>query len=183
MTRRLASAVGLVALVALAPTTAAVGSEVTRVTATDLIVESARYDEREVAIRGELVGDFQRRGDVVWVQLNDDAYVDAPLLDGGPAAGTNIGIGIRLPVEVFDALAVSRPGGYRVRGPVVLVTGVWRHHDEARGGESYLDAAGAELVDAERVMTEAFVWWEAAVGGLLLLVAAIPVLRRRGRAA
>ena len=55
-------------------------------------------------------------------------------------AGANLGIGVRFPAELWPGF--DSPGGYRVRGPVVELTGIWRYHDPERGGESYLDVTG-----------------------------------------
>lgn len=150
----------------------------------DLITESPAYDSSllgEISVMGELVGDFQRRGDWVWVQLNDDPYVSSPLLAGGEFAGANVGIGVRLPAAVFADLGVDSPGGYRVRGPVVRLTGEWRHHDPSRGGESFFDATAAELLDGERRLEEGVRWWALLTGAGLLLAAALPALPRRRR--
>jgi hypothetical protein len=108
-----------------------------------------------VTVTGELVGDYGRRSGFVWTQLNDDVYVEAPLLDDGALAGPNIGIGVRIPDSLFELAASQTPGGYRHRGPVVRLTGVWRYHDDDRGGESYLDVEGLELVRPEQPLSEA----------------------------
>lgn len=168
----------VVALVAMAPPASATDE----VPVVVLITDSAAFDGAEVAVRGEVIGDFQRRADGVWVQLNGDAYVDAPLRDGGEPVGSNVGVAVRIPTAVFDGLGVATPGGYRMRGPVVLITGEWRHHDEARGGESYLQAVSAEVLESERPLDEEPAWWAAIIGMILLVIGIAPVLLRRRRA-
>ena len=59
--------------------------------------EPERWDGRIVTIRGEVVGDYSIRPRHIWIQVNDDPYVDAPLVDGGPLEGGNVGIGVRMP--------------------------------------------------------------------------------------
>lgn len=177
MIRRLLAVV-VAAMVAMAAPAAAADEVPVAV----LIADSAAFDGAEVTLRGELIGDFQLRSDGVWVQLNGDAYVDAPLRDGGEPVGGNVGVAVRIPTDLFDGLGVETPGGYRVRGPVVRVTGEWRHHDEARGGESYLQAVSAEVLESERRLDEEPAWWAAIIGMVLLVIGATPVLLRRRRA-
>ncbi len=123
------------------------------VTALDLIESSEAYSGLEVTVTGELVGDYgRRRNDSTWVQLNDDPYAFTPLREGGNLAGTNIGIGVRLPERLVSDL--DPPGGYSRKGPLVSVTGIWRHHDPARGGESYLDATSLRVEEPGRPLTD-----------------------------
>lgn len=148
----------------------------------DLLSDSEAHDGEiigEISIRGELVGDYQRRGRAVWVQLNDDAYVDAPLRDGGDPGGANVGIALRIPSELFEDLDVEQVGGYRWRGPVVRVEGFWRHHDEDRQGESYFEVTSIVLLDPARRMDDPVEWWAVILGGFLIAAVAIPLLRRR----
>ena len=137
-------ALALVALVGLAGPAFAVEVDVAV-----LLVDPAPLDGAEVTVEGELIGDFMRRDEWVWVQLNGDPYATAPLGEGGELAGSNLGIALRIPLAVFDA-ATFTPGGYGVRGPVVRVTGEWRYHDEERGGESYLAVTSVEVLERER---------------------------------
>lgn len=119
----------------------------------DLLADAAANDGTEVVLTGELVGDFSPRSEGIWVQLNVDGYVDAPLLETGKLAGTNNGIGAFLPTELFDE-AWGEPGGYRQRGPVVMVTAIFRYHDPRFQGETYLEVTGVELVAASMPLEE-----------------------------
>lgn len=124
----------------------------------------------EVTVRGELVGDYGFRNDGwVWSQLNGDSYASDPILEGGALTGGNIGIGVRVP----EALAtdLGKPGGYRSRGPLVVLTGAWVFHDPDRGGESYLEVASLTVVEDGRPLQED-VHWPRIVIGVALLAAA-----------
>lgn len=135
-----------------------------------LLAESPELSGREITIEGELVGDYGFRGDGwMWTQLNDDVYVDHPLRDGIAPAGGNIGVGVRIPSDLAEGL--DHPGGYHHRGPVVRVTGIWRHHDPDRQGESYLDVESLAVIEAGRDLDEGVVWWAVAVGSGLILTA------------
>lgn len=177
--RRVAALIGSLVIV-VAPSVAQGADEVPVAT---IITESADLDGATIVVRGELVGDFLRRSDVVWVQLNGDAYVDAPSRAGGGRAGGNVGIGARIPGTLAVLLEGEHPGGYRWRGPVVLATGVWRHHDPGRGGESYLDVVGLVVLESALPTHGGAQWWALAVGGLLMAAGAAPLMASRRRTA
>ena len=176
---RLLAIVGVMVLVSVAPT-AALAAE--PVAAIDLIESSENFSGVEVTVTGELVGDYgHRRGGWSWVQINDDSYAVAPLRDGGAMTGSNIGIGARLPERLIADL--DPPGGYSRRGPLVSLTGTWRHHDPGRGGESYLDVTTLTVGEPGRPLTD-----DAAIAPRLIAatvlwaaVAAIWVRHRRPR--
>jgi len=169
--RRLRAVAVLALLLAAAPG-AASASEVA-VEVVDVLADPSGYDDVEITVTGELVGDYGRRGDVVWVQLNGDVYAREPLLSGGDLHGGNLGIGARIPAEVFDAHPLGEPGGYRHRGPLVAMTGVWRYHDPDRGGESYLDVAAITVVAAEQPLSEGVLWPALSIGAGLLAIAGV----------
>lgn len=119
----------------------------------ELLDAGADHDGEKIELTGELVGDYSVRSDGVWVQLNVDAYVDAPLLETGQLAGRNTGIGAHLPLDVFDE-AWGAPGGYRQRGPIITVTAVFRYHDPALQGDTYLDVVSVSLVETSKPLSE-----------------------------
>lgn len=175
----------LALLLLLAPALCGFAAPVRHVEATvaDLLADPGAYTDpgTVVVVRGELVGDFGRRRDgTVWTQLNGDPYAEAPRLAGGSLAGANVGIGVRIPPEVWPGL--ERPGGYRVRGPLVELTGRWRYHDPERGGESYLDVTGLKLLAEPMALEERMRWLPLGLGlGLLGAAAALGLGRRRRR--
>jgi hypothetical protein len=173
----LASALFVLAPCAVAAADAAEPFHFDEVTVADLLADPEAY--REVVVRGELVGDFGRRGDgTVWTQLNGDAYAEAPLLAGGSLAGANVGIGVRIPADVWPEL--DQPGGYRARGPLVELAGVWRYHDPDRGGESYLDVTSLEVLEPPLALEEDMDWLPLGLGaGFLALAAAVGLAKRR----
>jgi hypothetical protein len=149
----------------------------------ELLADPASFDAEavgEIVLTGELVGDFQRRGPWVWAQLNDDGYARRPLREGGSLAGSNVGLGVRFPTDDFDAAGFGQPGGYRYRGPIVRLTGEWRYHDEARGGESYLAVTSLEVLDSERPLDDGMPRGVLILGlALLALGGGITLTRRR----
>ena len=148
------------------------------VPASDLLEEGALFDNVEITVEGELVGDYGFRDDgFMWTQLNDDSYARDALVDGGPRAGANVGIGVRMPSILGEGLPPV--GGYRLEGPLVQLTGVWRYHDPDRGGETYLDVSELFIVDQGRRLEEGPDWVVFALG--VLLLATSLVMWRRNR--
>ena len=144
----------------------------------EILEMGAELSGEEVAVEGELVGDYGFRADgSMWTQLNGDAYVHQPLREGGQAVGANIGIAVRLPVELAEAL--DRPGGYRNRGPVVRVTGIWKYHDSTRPGESYLEVQSLTVTEPGGQLNEDVNWTAVIFGALLLAGAGVVALLTR----
>jgi hypothetical protein len=149
------------------------------VSVSELITNSESMNGSEVIVEGELVGDYGFRDDGwMWTQLNGDDYVHAPIDDGGEPTGGNTGVGVRMPSEVGEGL--DSPGGYRNRGPIVRVTGVWKHHDPARQGESYLETTSLTVVEAGRPLYRDPHWTAMLVGLGFLAVSLILWRRLRG---
>ena len=176
--RRLTSmATVVIVLLSVAPAGAAES-----VTVDELLADSAAFAGLEITLEGELVGDYGFRHDgSMWTQLNGDSYADAPVAAGGVLTGGNSGVGIRMPETMGRQL--DEPGGYRLVGPVVAVTGEWRFHDPGRGGESYLQVTELRLVTSGRAITDPASGWVMALGGVLVLsglLSAFALQRSRG---
>lgn len=147
------------------------------VSVSELITDSEALDGSEVIVTGELVGDYGFRDDGwMWTQLNGDDYVDSPIRDGGRPVGGNTGVGVRMPTSLGEGL--DPPGGYRNRGPIVRITGVWKHHDPARQGETYLEVGSMAIVEPGRAMSEEPRWIAMWVG-LGLMAGSLFLWRRR----
>jgi len=156
----------------------ALGQSSALVPVSELLEEGARFDRVTLTIEGELVGDYGFRDDgFMWTQINGDSYAREALVDGGPRTGANIGIGVRMPSNLGEGLPPV--GGYRLEGPLVHLTGVWRYHDPDRGGESYLDVSELLVVDEGRRLEEGPDWAVFALGVLLLATSLIMWRRNR----
>ena len=124
--------------------------------ASDLVAvleDPGAWHDRAVTVGGELVGDYGPRGGYVWVQLNDDAYADTPLVERDRPAGLNMGLGVRIPESLFDP-AWGSPGRHGIRGPLVELRGVFRHNDPAESGETFIDVTHIDLVAPSRPLQE-----------------------------
>lgn len=116
----------------------------------ELDAEAEEWAGRRVTIVGELIGDYSPRSNAVWVQLNDDPYVDAPFVETDRLAGLNVGIGVRMPLDAFDPDRWGPPGGYRTRGPVVEVTGTFLSGGPEQSGDTFVQAESVRLLEASR---------------------------------
>jgi len=140
------------------------------VTVADLIESPTAYAGQTVTVQGELIGDYGFRGNgFMWTQLDDDRYAESPVVEGGPLTGGNLGIGIQMPADLGEGL--SPPGGYRLAGPIVRVTGVFKYHSQDRQGETYLDVEALEVVTEGRRIEEHPLPFVVVLGALLVLVA------------
>jgi hypothetical protein len=146
------------------------------VTVAEVVQGASGMDGEVLTVDGELVGDYGSRGDGwMWTQLNGDVYVSSPIIEGGSAAGGNVAIGIRMPIALAQGL--DPPGRYRIRGPLVRVTGIWRYHDPHRGGETYLEVQSLTVIEPGRPLEEEPDWLVVIVGGSLVAAAAAGWLR------
>jgi len=169
--------VALLTLIGLLSVPAAALADET-VPVSSLLANPGAFDQTVVTVRGEIVGDYGRRGDIVWVQVNDDPYVDLPLVQRTHPVGTNTGIAVRYPVAMQGDF--GRPGVYRIRGPIVQVTGIFRHLDPETGGITYIQATDLTLLSAsERVPIPAASPVPALVGAVLTLGGLYAMSRRR----
>jgi hypothetical protein len=142
------------------------------------LLQRAAEIEGQVVVVGELIGDYGFRNDgSMWTQLNGDSYAQEPILDGGDLTGGNVGVAVRIPDEIAGTL--DKPGGYRVRGPLVQVVGMWEYHDPDRGGESYIDVVSLDVLEPGSGLVEHPNYW-VMISGLVLIAAA--ALLRRGPA-
>lgn len=160
--------------------TPAVAQDFAAVDVADLVNDGAAHDGPVVVV-GELIGDFGFRSDgSMWTQLNGDSYAVDPVLDGGALTGGNIGVAVRIPEAA--AVSLDAPGGYRVRGPIVELSGRWKYHDPDRGGESYLDVVSLSVVQPGHGLPEHPNYWIMGAGfGLIgaALVSRRPRMWRR----
>ena len=140
------------------------------------------WNGREVTVTGEIVGDYSPRGDVLWFQVNGDAYATVPLAERGAPAGGNIGIGVRLPEELWQP-DWGDPGRYGSRGPIVEITGTFLHNSPADQGETFIAAHTVVLVEAGRPVEQPPASPIPAIVGLVLGAIGIVLYRLGGRPA
>lgn len=117
-------------------------TEPREVASTELLSCPRAFDEQLVRYVGEPVGEVLERRDHAWVQLNDGVYSQsAPLPLRPDFAGSNTGIGVRLPARGVGEIV--HVGGPERRGDLIAVEG--RFH------RSLPDTADTMAIDAHRV--------------------------------
>jgi hypothetical protein len=140
---------------------------VTAVPVSELDADPASWDGADVSVTGEIIGDYSIRDDVVWFQLNDDPYASTPLGESQTLQGGNVGIGVRILRSDWSS-AWGPPGRYGQRGPIVEVTGIFRHNSPGDQGETFIDGSEIRLVEAARpIENQPASVGRAVVGGLL----------------
>ncbi len=139
----------------------------------DLDQNPQLFNGQVVTLEGELIGDYGIRGDEVWVQLNDDPYTENPIPGGGAPAGGNQGIGLRIPIEIFDPEVWGPPGSVRYRGPLVQVVGEFRYHAADASGETFVQVADITLLDPARPLPSGELGTPGRIGIALLVLAAL----------
>ena len=151
----------------------------------EILSNPDEWSGRVVEVTGELVGDFGRHSGAFWLQMNDGPYATDPLLESGLLSGSNVGITLRVPAELFQQIAAAeQPGGYRWRGPLVQAIGEFRYHDPDRTGETYIAVTSLKLAEpGYHLPSEATGSW-GVIGVILAAVAGWVLLqhaRRRRR--
>lgn len=147
-----------------------------------LLADPTAWDGQRVAVTGELVGDYSARSDGVWVQVNNDPYVRAPIGAGGDAIGANRGIGARIPASVFEEQVLGSPGRQGRHGPVVELIGTFHHNDPALTGETYLDVESALTVaPAQEYPAGGVDKWLGTGIGLIILATGLSLFTRQRR--
>ncbi|MHB8895477.1 MAG: hypothetical protein ACYC99_09925 [Candidatus Geothermincolia bacterium] len=143
-------------LTALLP--AAASAEET-VTTTQLIENMQKYDGKIVAVQGEAIGDLMIRGHFAWITVNDDKYSKKSIQEGGELVGmSNSGIGVWVPAEEGRRIEVY--GGYKYKGSVVKVVGVFHRACTQHGGDTDIHADAVEVIRKGYPFARAFKWAE-----------------------
>lgn len=75
------------------------------ISVTDLIEKAKENDLKEVAVKGEVIGDIFYKSDFVWINVSD---------------GINA-IGVWMPEKLIEGL--SHPGDYNYKGDFIQITG------------------------------------------------------------
>ncbi len=143
------------------------------VSITSLIEDMKKYDNRQVTIEGEAIGDILVRGDNAWITVNDDPYSRRSIEEGGELVGmSNVGIGVWLPAD--EARKVKVLGGYKNRGAKVRLTGVFHRACAEHGGDTDIHALRLEILRPGHPFKHSFQWDK--LGAFLLLCVAIALL-------
>jgi hypothetical protein len=141
----------------------------TTVPITKLIENMKEYDGKTVTIQGEAIGDVMVRGTNAWITVNDDRYSKKSIEEGGELIGmSNAGIGVWLPASKAELLKIC--GGYKSKGTIVNVTGVFNRACHEHGGDTDIHATALEVIKDGYEFEHPFSWGK--LLALLILVGA-----------
>ncbi len=106
------------------------------VSSVELINNAAQYDGKSVVFAGEVIGDVMARGDYTWVNV----------FDGNNALGIWVKKGFTK--EIFFT------AGYKSKGDVIEVTGVFRRACPQHGGDLDIHADSLRKIIPGRKLVE-----------------------------
>lgn len=129
----------------------------------DLINKSQEFDQQEVTIEAEVIGDVMKRGEYTWLNVTD-----------GSAA-----IGIY--IETVQTEGIQQTGGYNQIGDTVKVTGVFHRAYDEQGGDLAIEAKQLEVIEKGKSIEENIPKWKfKLLGGVALLTGGIFIVRKVG---
>ncbi len=102
----------------------------------DLIENSKEYDNREVTIQGEVLGEALERGNYVWINITDN---------------TNY-IGIWL--DASDAEKITFYGDYKHKGDMIKVTGIFHRACTEHGGDIDIHNLDMQVIQKGSLLQE-----------------------------
>lgn len=150
MRRRSAAMVLLGLALTLGAVSHAFGADAVTVTSAELIERSSAFDGRRVIFIGEAIGELMVRGEHAWLHINDDAYADRIVEQGGRLAGFNSGLGVWAPAHL--ARRVRTFGGYRRQGDRVRIEGAFNAACDEHGGDADIHAVSVEVLARGRAI-------------------------------
>ena len=135
-------------------------------TISELLKNPRQWDNQQIEITGEAIGDLMRRDEHVWLNLGDQG----------------VAIGVWGEAALFDQ--VVNLGDYNHRGDIIRVTGEFHLACSEHGGDMDIHVQELEVVQAgypveHPVEEKRIVWAVIALLGSLFL--GIPLYQRRRR--
>lgn len=117
------------------------------------LVENAnQWDGRTISFKGEAIGEVMIRGDMAWIHVNDDTYMEKAVPAGGKLSGYNSGHAIWLPADLARKIGVF--GDYRHQGDIVKVIGVFYAACREHGGDMDIHAASLTILGPGRSLQQ-----------------------------
>lgn len=137
------------------------------ITIADLIENSKVYDQKQVQLEGEVIGDIMVRGEIAWVNIADDSGA----------------LGLVVPVHLIKQLT---PGRYSQRGSIVAVVGTFSRSCPKHGGDMDIHVTELRVIKEPVFDAIAIVWNRYRIVATLLFIwlslIIWPRVRKRERA-
>ncbi len=148
----------------------------------ELIESPKEFDGAEVEFAGEVIGEAMKRGDMVWLHINDDAYYVKNVEEGAQLGGYNSGMAVWISSGMVEDIAYF--GDYKHEGDIVAATGVFNAACAQHGGDMDIHATALEIVEVGHEVVDpvhpAKVVWAVALAVLALGVYLVDRLWARG---
>ena len=116
-----------------------------RVPIKDLIENMKKYDGKTVTIGGEAIGDLMVRGTHAWFTVDDDPYSNKSIEGGGALVGMS-NVSMSVWADKIDTENIKILGGYKNKGAMVRVTGVFHRACQEHGGDTDIHAFSVEVI-------------------------------------
>ena len=98
------------------------------VSSRELLTRPEKYDGKEIVYQGEAIGDMMKRGNSAWVNVRDVDYA----------------LGVFCPIE--EAAKITCLGGYKFKGDIIAVQGVFHHSCAEHGGDPDIHARRIKII-------------------------------------
>lgn len=94
-----------------------------------LFENPSMYDEKEVTIKGEVIGDIMREGEDFWINIKDE----------------NMFIGVIINLSQKEKIRYT--GRYKIKGDIVKISGIYHLHCPVHSGERDIHTEQLEIID------------------------------------
>ena len=147
------------------------------------LVENANaWNGRVITFKGEVIGEAMVRGKMVWIHLNDDAYMWKNIEEEAKLDGYNSGHAVWISSDL--AMGIRFFGDFKHEGDVVKIAGMFHAACPQHGGDMDIHASTLEIVRVGHSVHHVFNTSRAITAAVLLVLALVLyrfriIIRRR----
>jgi hypothetical protein len=141
------------------------------VNSASLVENAAFWNERSITFKGEAIGECMVRGDMAWIHLNDDAYMERNIEEGAPLGGYNSGHAVWLSAEI--ARQIRYWGDFKHEGDIVKATGIFHAACREHGGDMDIHATSMYVIRTGHPVRHHLNVQRAAFAAILLIIVAV----------
>jgi hypothetical protein len=143
------------------------------------LVENANFwNGKIVTFKGEAIGECMVRGEMAWLHLNDDAYMEKNIEEGALLGGYNGGHAVWISADLTKMIRFF--GDFKHDGDIARVTGTFHAACREHGGDMDIHAASMVVIrTGHPVPHHLNVQRAVYAAALFIIVAALIGVRRR----
>jgi hypothetical protein len=136
------------------------------------LVENANaWNGRVITFKGEVIGEAMVRGKMVWIHLNDDAYMWKNIEEEAKLDGYNSGHAVWISTDL--AMGIRFFGDFKHEGDVVKIVGMFHAACPQHGGDMDIHASTLEIVRVGHPVHHVFNTSRAITAAVLLVLALV----------